>query len=393
MSQHWLWNNTAQVAFGTGCVKQYMPKFVKPNSKVLCTFGGGSIDHNGARKDVTEALASLNCEVRWEGGIPPNPEYDRLVEIVKAVKEFKPDLILAVGGGSVLDGTKFIALASTLEDNQDPWDILHCKVSPQKAYPVASVMTIPATGSEWNNGFVISRHSINAKNGFGSDLVYPKFSLLDPQYTMTLPPRQLRNGVYDAACHIIDQLITPAEVPMMDHFLMSVLKELVDIGPEVVKENSPIELHERLIVAASFALNEILVLGKETCWAIHMIGHQLTAEYGIDHGATLAIVTPHLLENQFEQRKAIMAKTGEFVFGCKGTEEEKARGFIEEMRKFIKAIGQATKVSDWEGAKIKEGDLDKVTKMVMNSMGGKPFGFRGSIDEKATREILSHCIV
>ncbi|KAH0785261.1 alcohol dehydrogenase, iron-containing family protein [Histomonas meleagridis] len=393
MSQHWLWNNTTQVAFGTGCVKEYMPKFVKPNSKVLCTFGGGSIDHNGARKDVTEALDALKCEVRWEGGIPPNPEYDRLIEIVKVVKEFKPDLLLAVGGGSVLDGTKFIALASKLADNEDPWEITTGKLTPPEAYPIASVMTIPATGSEWNCGFVVSRHSINAKNGRLVSLVYPKFSLLDPQYTMTLPPRQLRNGVYDAVCHIIDQLITPVENPLMDHFLMSVLKELVDIGPEVVKEGSSIELHERLIIAASFALNYVLVLGKETCWGIHMIGHQLTAEYGIDHGATLAIVTPFLLENQFEPRKTLLAKTGEFVFGCTGTEEEKARGFIAEMRKFIKAIGQATKVSDWEGAKIKDGDLDKVTKMVMESMGNKPFGFRGSIDEKATREILSHCIV
>ncbi|KAH0794107.1 alcohol dehydrogenase, iron-containing family protein [Histomonas meleagridis] len=393
MSQHWLWNNTTQVAFGTGCVKEYMPKFVKSNSKILCTFGGGSIDHNGARKDVTEALAELKCEVRWEGGIPPNPEYDRLVEIVKVVKEFKPDLILAVGGGSVLDGTKFISLASKLDDKEDPWGILMGSVKPTEAYPVASVMTIPATGSEWNSGFVVSRRSIHAKAAGFSQMTYPKFSLLDPQYTMTLPVRQLRNGVYDAACHIIDQLMTPAENPLMDHFLMSVLKELVDIGADVVKENSSIELHERLIIAASFALNNILVLGKEQCWAIHMIGHQLTVEYGIDHGATLAIVTPFLLENQFEQRKSIMAKTGEFVFGCQGTEEEKARGCIAGIRKFIKDIGQATKVTDWEGAKIKDGDLDKVTKMVMASVGGKPFGFRGSIGEKETKEILSHCIV
>ncbi|KAH0785823.1 alcohol dehydrogenase, iron-containing family protein [Histomonas meleagridis] len=393
MSQHWLWNNTTQVAFGTGCVKEHMPKFVKPNSKILCTFGGGSIDHNGARKDVTEALAELKCEVRWEGGIPPNPEYDRLVEIAKVAREFKPDLILAVGGGSVLDGTKFLSIAAKLDEKEDPWKIITGEIKPTEAYPVASVMTIPATGSEWNNGFVVSRRSINAKFGRSFDFVYPKFSLLDPLYTMTLPVRQLRNGVFDATCHIIDQLITPAENPLMDHFLMSVFKELVGIGPEVVKENSSIELHERLIIAASFALNYVLALGKETCWAIHQIGHQLTVEYGIDHGATLSIVTPFLLENQFEPRKAILAKTGEFVFGCKGTEEEKARGCIAGIRKFIKDIGQAEKVSDWEGAEVKEGDVEKVTKMVMDSQGGKPFGFRGSIDEKATREILTHCIV
>ncbi|KAH0791822.1 alcohol dehydrogenase, iron-containing family protein [Histomonas meleagridis] len=393
MSQHWFWNNSVQVAFGTGCVKQYIPKFVKPNSKILCTFGGGSIDHNGARKDVTEALASLSCEVRWEGGIPANPEYDRLIEIVKVVKEFKPDLLLAVGGGSVLDGTKFIALASKLDDSQDPWQIVIGQLAPKEAYPLASVMTIPATGSEWNCAFVVSRRSIKAKKGNVSFLVYPKFSLLDPQYTMTLPQRQLRNGVFDAICHIIDQVMTPAENPLMDNFLLSVLKELVDIGPEVVKENSSIELHERLIVAASFALNLILTLGKETCWAIHKLGHQLTVEYGIDHGASLSIVTPNFLENQFEPRKKILAKAGAFVFGLQGTEDERAHGFISELRKFIDKIGIAAKVTDWEGAQIKDGDLEKITKMVMESMGNKPFGFRGTIDENVVREVLKKCIV
>ena len=392
--QNWCWRNTTQVAFGANCVKEHIPKYVKSNSKILCTFGGGSIDKNGARKDVEEALKELNCEVRWEGGIPPNPDYGRLNEIVKVVKEFKPDLLLAVGGGSVLDGTKFIAIASKLSDDEDPWKILTHEIQPTEAYKVADVITLPATGSEWNCGFVISRHDdkVQAKNGCINPIVFPQFSLIDPRYTMSLPPRQLRNGVYDAITHIIDQLITPVENPMMDMFLMSVLKELVDIGPEVIKENSSIELHERLIVAASFALNGILVLGKETCWAIHKIGHQLTSEYGIDHAATLAIVSPYFLENQFEQRKVLLAKAGAFVFGCQGTEEEKARGFIAELRKFIKKIGQCTKVTDWEGATIKEGDLEKITKRVMESMGNKPFGFRGQITEEIVKEVLAHCL-
>ena len=392
--QKWLWNNTTQVAFGKDCVKEHMPKYVQPKSKVLCTFGGGSIDKNGARKDVEEALKALECEVRWEGGIPPNPDFGRLVEIVKVVKEFKPDLILAVGGGSVLDGTKFIALAAKLDNDEDPWKILTNEIKPTVAYRVADVITLPATGSEWNSNFVISRHDekVQAKNASSNPCVFPEFSLVDPKYTMTLPLRQLRNGVYDAITHIIDQLITPVENPMMDMFMMSVMKELVDIGPDVIKENSPIELHERLIIAASFALNFIFVLGKETCWAIHTIGHQLTSNYGIDHGATLSIVSPYFLENQFEQRKTLLAKAGAFVFGCTGTEDEKARGFISELRKFIKKIGQCTKVSDWEGAVIQEGDVEKVTKMVMESVGYKPFGFRRQITEEITREVLKHCI-
>ncbi|KAH0792627.1 alcohol dehydrogenase, iron-containing family protein [Histomonas meleagridis] len=386
-SSHWLWNNTTQVAFGVDCVKKYIPTFIKPNSRILCTFGGGSIDKNGARDDVNKALNNLNCTVHWEGGIPANPEYERLVEISKVVKKFKPDLILSVGGGSCLDGTKYIALISKFEDGIDPWDLFTKNLHPIETYPVASVMTLPATGSEWNNAFVISRRSINAKLSGYSDSSYPIFSLLDPKYTLTLPSRQLKNGVYDSICHCIDQFLTPQLSPMMDHFWMSVIKELVDIGPDVINENASLELRERLIIASEFASNLIFNLGKDSCWGIHKIGHQLTAKYGIDHGATLSMVTPFFLENQFENRKTLLAQTGAFVFGCEGTEDEMARGFIDGIRKFIIKIGMPTKVSEWEQTKIEEGDLEEVTSMVMKSVGGS-YGYKKTITEEDTRNIL-----
>ncbi|EAY09077.1 hypothetical protein TVAG_180510 [Trichomonas vaginalis G3] len=260
----WLWNNTTRVGFGQHCVEEHLKDFVKPKSRVLVTFGGTSIDKNGARADVTKALADLQCETKWEGGIPPNPEYDRLIEIMKVAKEFKPDLLLAVGGGSVLDGTKFISLAMHLDDSVDPWDIYIKNVRPATTTPVGAIMTIPATGSEWNAGAVVSRRSTQEKHG--GLLAYPYFSLLDPLYTMTLPIRQLRNGLYDAMAHCMDQVLTPDVVPMQDNFFYSVMRELVDISePLLSKDHSTLEIHERLICACSFALNFMFSLGKTVC--------------------------------------------------------------------------------------------------------------------------------
>jgi len=393
----WIWVNSTKVAFGVNAVKENIDKWVKPGSKIVCTYGGGSIDKNGARKDVTEALAALKCDVTWEGGIVANPEYDRLVEIAQTVRRIQPDFILAVGGGSTLDGTKFISLISKMPEGVDYWDEILVKGKyPKEHFPVASVMTLPATGSEWNCNFVISRRSIKGKLAGGGELTYPVFSLLDPNYTMTLPARQLRNGLWDAITHCIDQFLTPHELPMMDDFWISTIKELVTIGPDIVKPNSSLELHERLIVAATFALNLIFTLGKDTDWAIHMIGHQLTAKYGIDHGATLAIIAPYFLERKFEDRKVLMAKTAEQAFGIRdGTVDQKARAFIEECKKYIKAIGQPLKVSEYEfplETPLEVGDVDLVTKMVMDSVGGKPFGVDQSVSQEDVHWILERAL-
>ena len=393
MTTSWYWNNTTQVVFGVNAVKEHMKDFVQPKWRVLCTYGGGSIEKNGAKQDVQEALDALGCTVRWEGGIPPNPEYKRCCEIVKVAREFKPDLLLAVGGGSIVDGTKFIHSALGLPESQDPWDIMIKPVEIHPTCKIASVITLPATGSEWNCGFVLSKRETHEKLGILLPINYPFFSLIDPRYTMTLPARQLRNGLYDSMCHCIDQVITPHQCPMMDNFIYTVMRELVDIGVPLMQPNSSIELHGRLIQAASFALNYVLALGMPQCWAIHQIGHQLTAEYEIDHGATLAIVTPILLTKFKKERQYKLARAAEFVFDVRtGTDEEKAQAFINCISKWIKDIGEPLKVSEWEGAKIKPGDVDKVTKMVMVSQGNKPFGIDGCCTEQVVHEILEKAI-
>jgi alcohol dehydrogenase YqhD (iron-dependent ADH family) len=388
----WFWNNTTQVAFGAGVVKDYLKQFIKPGSKVLCTFGGGSIEQNGCKADVVKALEDLHCEVQWEGGIPANPEYDRCLEIAAVAKATQPDWILSVGGGSVLDATKFISLVAKLPDGADPMDILVLGAAPTEAFKIGSVMTLPATGSEWNKGFVISRRSMNLKLAGGSPAVFPTFSLLDPLYTMTLPVRQLRNGVYDSVCHIIDQFMTQETNFMFDGFWISCFRELIQIGPLVCQDGSSLELHERLIVAASFALNLIFCLPKPTDWSIHMIGHQLTAKYDIDHGATLAIVTVPLLESQLKARKQLLARTAAETWGVTGTEDEKAAAFITHLREFIAAIGMPSKCSEYPDVHPKPEDVEEVLKMVMDSTHGSPLGIHDEITEDVIRSILQKVV-
>jgi alcohol dehydrogenase YqhD (iron-dependent ADH family) len=394
----WLWLNRTQVAFGVGAVKEHLSRFVKANSRIICTFGGGSIDQNGCRADVQAALDALHCEVTWAGGIQANPDFDQLMKIVALVREKKPDLLLAVGGGSVIDGTKFIVGAAKLPPSEDCWRILSDGLKPEETYPFGSVLTLPATGSEWNSNFVISWRAKCLKLAGGWPQTFPQFSLVDPVYTMSLPVRQVRNGVYDAITHCIDQFLTGQENPMMDDFWIAVIRELVVIGPEVIKPNSSLELHERLIQAASFALNFIFTLGKEDCWAIHQIGHALTAKYDIDHGATLSIVGPTFLETFVEQRKALLAKCAEGVFGVQtGTQEEKARAFIARLREFIVLIGEPSKVTDWkEGptpVKIGPNDIDELTKMIMEANKGQAFGWRGCATEQVVRDVLRKVVV
>lgn len=389
------WFNYTQVVFGENAVRDYMSRWIQPKSRVLCTFGGGSIDQNGARKDVQDALNGLQCEVKWEGGIPANPEYDRLVEIVGVARKFKPDFLLAVGGGSVIDGTKFISTAINLAEDVDPWKIITDKICPDVLVPIGTVLTLPATGSEWDAGYVISRRSMKSKLAGGCEKTYPLFSLLDPRYTMTLPVRQLRNGVYDAITHCLDLYVTPEWDFMTDSFMMTVLKELVIIGPDVIKPDSSIELRERLIRAASFALNEVLYLGRKTDISIHIIGHMLTALYGIDHGVTLALVTIPFFENKiiFESRKETLAKSAEFVFDVReGSVEEKARAFIAKLREFIQTIGMPTKVSEVEGVVINKGDIEKITNMVFDSVKSDRFGFNGITVRSVVDEVFQKII-
>ena len=396
IDQKWKWDNPTKIIFGVNSVAEHLKDYVKPNSRVLCTFGGGSIEKNGAKRDVQAALDALHCEVRWEGGIPPNPEYTRLCEIIKVAREYKPDLFLAVGGGSVIDGTKFILAATGLPESEDPWDLvtLFDKINPQPKASLGVVLTLAATGSEWNNTFVISRRSTHDKLFGFYYCSYPAFSLIDPRYTLTLPVRQLSNGLFDAMCHCMDQVLTPQSLPLFDNMFFTVMRELYDLTPIINEKKDSLEYHARLLQAASFALNEVLSLGIKPCNAIHLIAQPLTAQYGIDHGATLSIVAPYVFEAKFNDRYHNFARAAEKVFDVnQGTDEEKARAFISNIRQWIKTLNLPMKVSDWDGANIQPTDIDNITEKIMASVGNQPFGYGGSFTEADVRDILKKVVL
>lgn len=316
------------------------------------------------------------------------------MEIIKVVREYKPDLLLAVGGGSVLDATKFISAAASLDPSVDAWDIISKGAFPEKAIPVGSIITLPATGSEWNNTFVISREDRKEKNYGGAQITYPKFSIIDPRYTMTLPQRQIRNGLFDAMIHCTDQVITGDKCPMADNFFFSVMKELVDISTGLLQPDASLELHERLIVASEFAQNQIFAYGKTPYWEVHLTAQPLTPMYGIDHAATLAIVAPVLYERLKESRKETMAEAAEYVFGVhEGTVDQKADKFIEGIRNFAIKLGMPLKVSDFPNAsKIQEGDVKFLVERALELGRGQQYGYNNELNAKVVEEILSKVV-
>lgn len=311
---------------------------------VLLAYGGGSVKSNGVYENVIKSLAGF--KVIEFAGIEANPQFTTLMKAVEIVKSEKVDFILAVGGGSVIDGCKFISGASTYDG--DPWDVLLRKEGClfTKAVPFASVLTIPATGSEANSGAVISRAELDLKLTMGGPLFFPVFSICDPSVMSTLPTRQVANGVIDAFMHTLEQYITiPTDNLLQERQAEAILSTLIDTAPNVVADPGNYKWAANLMWCATHALNGNLRLGVPTDWCTHMIGHELTAYFGIDHARTLAIIAPRLYENQFENKVEKLAQYGERVWNLKGSQEEIAREAIVKTESFFQSLGVETKVS------------------------------------------------
>lgn len=389
---NWLWENYTKVCFGKESVTKHLADFVLAGSRILCTYGSGSIEKNGVKKDVETVLKNLNCSVVWEGGIQPNPNVVRCSEIASVVRSFNPDLVLAVGGGSVIDATKLICLGAKFPETKDLWDVFSKNEYPGSAFKFGVVLTMSATGSEWNSTFVISNYATDEKLGASTSYTYPVFSLIDPSYQLSLPIRQLRNGVFDGMTHILDQFITPEPTPLLDDFLLAVLKELITIGPDVVQKPTYENL-ARMAMADSFALNKIFQLGKRGCWAIHGIASSLTVLYGIDHGTSLAIISIPFYEFQFENRKILLAKSGEGIWGATGTDDQKARTFVNELKNFIVKIGLPLKCSEVEGVQVKNGDVDKLVQILTRRTKGGNLGFNQTITLEDARRLYTKVVL
>jgi NADP-dependent alcohol dehydrogenase len=338
--------NPTKIVFGTQTIAR-LNKLVPPSARVLLLYGGSSAQKNGTLDEVRAALGTR--EVQDFGGIEPNPTYETLMRAVEQVRREKLDFLLAVGGGSVIDGTKFIAAAVNFEG--DPWSIMesHGRVV-KSALPYGSVLTLPATGSEMNNGGVVTRKSSMSKLAFSSSHVYPLFSILDPSKTFSLPVRQVANGVADAFTHIVEQYLTyPADGMVQDRFAEGLLQTLIEIGPKAIAQPDDYAIRANLMWVATLALNGLIGAGVPQDWATHMIGHELTARYGIDHARTLSIVLPSNLQIRRESKHAKLLQYAERVWHItEGSEDQRIDAAIERTRAFFESLDIKTRLRDYD---------------------------------------------
>ena len=340
--------NPTRILFGKDRLES-IDKYVPAEATVLITYGGGSAKKSGLIDKVKTILGSR--KVYEFGGIEPNPRYETLVKAVEIVQNENIDFVLAVGGGSVIDGTKFITLASYYK--RDPSDLLKYGFMPipldvvEKAVPFGTVLTLPATGSEMNSGAVISYE--HGKCPVMCELAFPKFSILDPALTFTLPKTQVANGVIDAFVHTTEQYLTyPVEGKLQDRIAEGILQTLIEIGETTVAELENYDARANLVWCATLALNGIVGAGVPQDWATHMIGHELTALFGIDHGQTLAIVLPSLLEVRREQKHAKLLQYAERVWNIEsGSEAEKVALAIQKTRELFEDLGVKTRLSQY----------------------------------------------
>ncbi len=339
------YKNPTKIIFGKGEISKIAIE-IPENSKVLMLYGGGSIKKNGIYEQVVDALNGFDF-VEF-GGIPANPEYDILMDALAVIKEQKIDFLLAVGGGSVIDGTKFLSSAALFEGDH-PWDILDKKIPTQKGMPFGTVLTLPATGSEMNSGAVITRKETKEKLVMGGPGLFPVFSILDPSVVASIPERQVANGLADSFTHVLEQYMTyPIEANLQDRFAESILQTIIEVAPKILKDPSDYKAAANFMWSCTMALNGLIQKGVPTDWAIHMMGHELTALYGIDHARTLAILAGSHYTYNFETKKAKLAQYAERVWNItEGTIDEKAKAGIQKTVEFFHSIGIQTKLSEY----------------------------------------------
>jgi len=338
--------NPTHIAFGSGKISE-LDQLIPVTARVLILSGGSSAKQTGTLDEVHQALTGRYIEEF--SGIEPNPTYETLMQAVEQVKNNQIDFLLAVGGGSVIDGTKFVAAA--VFTKTDPWDILLTTGRDvSKALPYGTVLTLPATGSEMNAGSVITRQATHDKLYFKSTLVFPQFSILDPTKITTLPPRQLANGIVDAYTHIMEQYLTyPANALVQDRFAEGLLQTLIEIGPKLLENPDNYELQANLMWTATLALNGLIGAGVPQDWATHMIGHEITALHGLDHAQTLAIILPTMLDIRREQKHAKLLQYAERVWQINsGSEKERIDTAINNTRNLFESLGVKTRLSDYD---------------------------------------------
>ncbi|MEX0333981.1 iron-containing alcohol dehydrogenase [Vibrio tubiashii] len=375
--------NPTQIQFGQGQI-QSIQSIIPTDQKVLVIYGGGSIKRNGVYDQVTQALSNHT----WSefSGVEPNPTKETLDKAVALVKQQGIDFILAVGGGSVIDGSKYVAAAAKYDG--DGWDIMVGKHQVTEAVSLGAILTLPATGSESNMGAVITKAETHDKLPFMTPHVQPKFAVMDPDVMKTLPEKQLINGIVDAWVHVCEQYLTNQHGAMVqDGYAEALLKNLKVLGAEFAQRDND-QWRANLMWTANQALNGLIGSGVPQDWATHMIGHEFTALWGVDHARSLAIVQPSLLRNQFAVKKTKLEQMGINVFGLEAT-DDLAEQTIVAIESFYQSLGVATQFSEYEA------DKEQAVDSVINQLtqhGMVALGENQAINLEQSRKILDLAI-
>lgn len=381
------YKNPTKIIFGKDGIAK-LPEEINKDAKILMLYGGGSIKRNGIYDQVTTALKNYN--VIEFGGVPANPEYEVLLETLKVIKDEKIDFILAVGGGSVIDATKFLAAAAKYNETDEPWDMLANKYRAHDALPFGTVLTLPATGSEMNSGLVISRRATKEKLSMGGPALFPQFSVLDPTVIHSIPKRQLVNGVVDAFNHVLEQYVTySVGASLQDRFAESILQTLLEEGPKVIENPKDEIAASNFMWCCTLALNGLIAQGVPSDWAVHGIGHELTALFGIDHARTLAIVGPRHYEYYLTNKKDKLVQLGNRVFNVNGkSDEETAKLAIEALENFYHSLEVQTKLSEYTD------DFKGTAKEISNRFterGWLGIGEHGKVTPADVEKIIEMC--
>ncbi|MEH0688172.1 iron-containing alcohol dehydrogenase [Vibrio cholerae] len=375
--------NPTKILFGQGQIANIAAQ-IPTDQKVLVIYGGGSIKKNGVYDQMVTAL-NAHSWVEFSG-VEPNPTKETLDKAVAIVKEQSVDFILAVGGGSVIDGSKYVAAAAHVDG--DGWDILTGKHPVTSATPLAAILTLPATGSESNSGAVITKAETHDKLAFMSPFVQPKFAVMDPDVMKTLPEKQLVNGIVDAWVHVCEQYITYQHGAMVqDGYAETLLKNLKQLGEQFADRDND-QWRANLMWTANQALNGLIGAGVPQDWATHMIGHEFTALWGVDHARSLAIVQPSLLRNQLAAKKGKLEQMGINVFGLAAS-DNLAEETIQHIEAFYHSLGVSTQFDEYQADK--GAAVDSVVSQ-LESHGMSALGENQAIDLKASRQILEAAI-
>jgi len=377
---NFIFQNPTRLIFGKGMIAE-LAKAIPANKRIMVTFGGGSVKKNGVYEQIQKALQGREYIEFW--GIEPNPAIETLRKAITLGKEHNTDFLLAVGGGSVLDGTKLISAG--LKYDGDAWDLVK-KGAYHDTVPFGSVLTLPATGSDMNSGAVISRHETQEKYPFYSN--YPVFSILDPETTFSLPPHQIACGLADTFVHVMEQyLTTPGQSRLMDRWAEGILKTLIEIAPQIRENQHNYDIMADFMLSATMGLNGFIAMGVTQDWCTHMIGHELTALHGLTHGATLAIVFNGTLRTLRTQKKDKILQYGEQVWGItEGDASVRIEKTIEKTEAFFQSLGLSTRLSE---ENIPESTILEIERRFNERHAA--FGEAENVDGAIARKILENC--